>query len=247
MPSFIPKINRTLSLLLVACLILVGWSHFKTEKLPNPDEIQKPLYTAPLQTKTERAPFTQTYDGKTYHISPQYDYELTGLMVSYNDLDEAWFNIYYDNDPYNIKDVCVIWGSNLLKDYYQKVEYKSGSWTCYYRFRSQDVPYFNHEELSNSHLLPATTAISKTLKRARRGDQIHIEGYLINYSVDDREGQRKSSTTRQDKGQGACEVIYVTEFNILKSQNAGWRTLNHFAFGLGVLILVLKLYIFLAY
>ena len=34
---------------------------------------------------------------------------------------------------------------------------------------------------------------------------------------------RGTSTTRDDTGNGACETIYVTGFEIIGRANAGWR------------------------
>jgi hypothetical protein len=35
---------------------------------------------------------------------------------------------------------------------------------------------------------------------------------------------RGTSTTRKDTGGQACETVYVTEFEVLKRANPGWRT-----------------------
>ncbi|MBU0506412.1 MAG: hypothetical protein ABII18_09060 [bacterium] len=244
--ELIRKISKILSYAFIICLLLYGYSYFKTEQLPSPKEIDAQLLEQPTQTQTDRQPFTMLFGDKEYVITPLYDYELTGLVVSYSDLDKMWFNIYYDRDPYNRKDVCVIFGSNLARNYYQKVDYHSGSWTCYYSYEFKDVPYFNHEELSNNHLITANEEISHQLNEVRSGDQIKVKGYLVNYSINGEQGARTTSTTRTDKGQGACEVIYVEELEIIKSANFMWRALNDFTFGLMILIIIIKLYMFFA-
>ncbi|MCD4762192.1 hypothetical protein K8R32_04515, partial [bacterium] len=45
---------------------------------------------------------------------------------------------------------------------------------------------------------------------------------LVDYRIlapDFKTGFRKSSSIRDDKGNGACEVIYVTDFKVLKVGN----------------------------
>src|SRR5687768_4342424 len=111
---------------------------WRSESLPARTEINSSLYRNPKQTPTNEELFTQTYDGKSYVIDPKYDYTLHGLVVSHRDLDDEWFNTYYDSDPINIKDLCVIWGGNLASDIYRKVKYDSGLWTCYVWFRNDD-------------------------------------------------------------------------------------------------------------
>ena len=42
---------------------------------------------------------------------------------------------------------------------------------------------------------------------------------------------------QNDRGNGACEVVYVTEFEILREANAAWRTL----FKLSLVLVALSL------
>ncbi len=58
----------------------------------------------------------------------------------------------------------------------------------------------------------------------RVGDQVHVRGYLAEYSHD--QGLhffRGTSTTRTDQGNGACETVYATDAEILRAGNGGWR------------------------
>ena len=53
--------------------------------------------------------------------------------------------------------------------------------------------------------------------------------------------QRTSSTRRNDRGNGACEAVYVTEFEILREANAAWRTvykLSLVLIGLAIVALI---------
>lgn len=240
----IETLNKALWFVIGFFALLFGLSYFQTEKLPTPKEILRPLYQQPNQQPVQAAPFLKKYDNKEYMIRPRYEYDLYGLVVSYKNLDEKWFNIYYKDDPYNIKDLCVIWGGNLVREDYKQVKFWNGTWTCHFQWSQANV-HFNGNELSNNHLLPDNEDISKTLKKARTGDQIHFKGYLVDYSViGSGGGERKSSTIRSDTGNHACEVVYVKEFEILKNNNAGWRFLNTMSLGLIVLSFLMKLYIF---
>jgi hypothetical protein len=62
----------------------------------------------------------------------------------------------------------------------------------------------------------------RKIKQVRIGDQVRIRGWLVNYSND--EGfSRGTSTTRDDTGNGACETIYLQDFDILRPLDNGWR------------------------
>ncbi|MBT3221032.1 MAG: hypothetical protein HN348_18270 [Proteobacteria bacterium] len=61
---------------------------------------------------------------------------------------------------------------------------------------------------SNFHLIPGDEQIRFQILRIRPDDLIHLEGQLVKVTAPD--GWRwKSSTTRRDSGDGACEVMWV--------------------------------------
>jgi hypothetical protein len=58
------------------------------------------------------------------------------------------------------------------------------------------------------HLVPATDAIDKRLRKLRPGQVVTISGYLVD--VRDADGFRwQTSMTRADTGDGACELLWV--------------------------------------
>jgi hypothetical protein len=65
---------------------------------------------------------------------------------------------------------------------------------------------------ANMHLIPATPAVKDTLLAAREGDVLSLEGDLVD--VQGRDWQTKTSLTREDTGNGACETIYVRSASI---------------------------------
>lgn len=201
-------------------LALLAFSYWMKDSLPGPGGIDPNLLKQPGQRKTMRKPFNQAFDGKVYEITPRYQYELHGLVVSARDLDDTWYNIDYDRDPFNIKDLCVIWGGNLMSDDYSKVKYDSGLWTCYIKYGPGVV--FNGHELSNNHLLPGNEEVGRVLEEVGIGDQIRLKGYLVDYVLN---GKRGTSTVRTDKGNGACEVVYLEEFEIIHDGNQIWDIL----------------------
>jgi len=84
---------------------------------------------------------------------------------------------------------------------------------------------FRLDQISNNHLLTADPALRARIGDVTVGDQIHLEGYLASYS--NASGfHRGTSTTRKDTGNGACETVYVTEFDIADPAPRGWRKLQ---------------------
>ncbi|MCX6796737.1 MAG: hypothetical protein NTW06_04560, partial [Candidatus Falkowbacteria bacterium] len=183
------------------------------------------LYKEPTQEAIQMDSISQVVKGVKYTINPQYNYELWGLVVSEND-NEVWYSRFKTVDPLNTKDFCVIWGDNLKSGNYRDFKFKSEEFVCI--FSSNKYVKFNGEQLSNNHLLPADDEIYQQIRQAHIGDQIHFKGYLVNYRGIDQNGQeftRSTSNTRTDTGDGACETVYATDFDKIKSSNTIFRIL----------------------
>jgi hypothetical protein len=221
----IKKINK---IVFAAGLFLLAVSYFQKEKFPDKNLILDKLYIAPVQTETKEKPFEIEKKGITYKIVPVYNYELSGLVVSYNNSDN-WYDYYHEQwkDYINVKDICVVWGENIKTDAYKSFDFTSGSWTCYADSKpgisQEQWSSFKGNNLSNNHLLADNEEINKKIMDADIGDQIHLKGYLSEYSVKNGTFKRGTSTTRDDNGNGACETIYVTDFEIVKKGNEIWH------------------------
>lgn len=63
---------------------------------------------------------------------------------------------------------------------------------------------------TNLHVIPATPAIASFCKSLRRGELVHLEGELVEATGPDIQAWR-SSLSRTDSGNGACELILVED------------------------------------
>ena len=82
----------------------------------------------------------------------------------------------------------------------------------WYRYRWQGAPPIAPDEIArssaNMHMIPANDDVAAALDRIRRDDRVRIDGWLV--QVDAEDGWRwRSSLTREDRGGGACELVYV--------------------------------------
>lgn len=86
----------------------------------------------------------------------------------------------------------------------------------FYWWRVKDFPIPRRAietHSANMHLIPADAAVRGGLARVRRGQLIHLEGFLVDASRSDG-WQWPTSLTREDTGAGACELVYVEEAHI---------------------------------
>jgi len=66
---------------------------------------------------------------------------------------------------------------------------------------------------SNMHMIPANKGVERSLKKLREGDIISIRGFLVD--VDHDSGWYwRTSMSRLDTGDGACELVYVESLDV---------------------------------
>lgn len=69
---------------------------------------------------------------------------------------------------------------------------------------------------ANMLLIPANDVVRDVMDHAHAGDHIRLKGYLVDVEHDEGGTIFASSMTRADSGGGACEVIYVQDFEIIR-------------------------------
>ena len=230
----IQKINRYLFVILLLVLII---TFFTRNNIRNVDKITDEATNQPVQKEIlnmEEIEFKK--DGYLWQLTPLYDYEISGLVVGRMNYQIFSINRYSNLLPI---DLGLIWGSNVANKVYQdkRIKFKQDSRWCWVRWDGDAV--FSLNEFSNNHLLTKEKDLSNEAKKVNRGDQIRIKGKLVNIiatPLEDNEisGQNnimwKSSTTREDNGAGACEIIYVEDIEVLRKGNLLSRFLFWFSF-----------------
>ena len=225
MAQFSERIFRAVFLIgLLLCLALYSVK----DRLPAPAFYDLAALEDPVQRATDEASFSIRARDQQYRIDPRYDYQLEGVVVSLHDADD-FTDIYHHRrwkDFINLRDLCVIWGSNVANGVYRDMDFENGTWTCWYSWPNREVmARFDETRLSNNHLLIDDDAVKRELMRAEPGDHIRLSGMLVEYSNPGNGFYRGTSIRRDDTGNGACETIYVTGFEILNKANAGLRQL----------------------
>jgi hypothetical protein len=213
---------------MIGSLLLGGLSFFKKDSLPAPAQLRAELNEEPRQAAVQRAPQQADVKGVQYRIQPKFSYDLYGLVVSLHDSDSWWDYAHREwGDHVNVVDFCVVWGENIRRDAYRALSYWNDQWTCWMKADSAETWHaFDGTALSNNHLVTADPAVARELRKVRIGDEVHFSGYLVDYSVMRNgapDGLRVSSTVRTDTGQGACEVVFVEDFEVLESHNRWWH------------------------
>jgi hypothetical protein len=218
--------HRLVNWLLIGSVALLAIALWRKDVLPEHQGLRQSLLEEPVQVLAHQQPIESTVGGITYKIQPLYTYDLYGVVVSKHDSDTWWDYIHKAwNDNLNVADLCVVWGNNVRNGSYENISFSSGQFVCNFSTSSNEAfAAFDQTAISNNHLITADSHIASKVRSVRLGDQVHFRGYLAEYSH--HHGfpfKRGTSIVRTDKGNGACETVYVEEFEILQRGGEPWH------------------------
>lgn len=107
-------------------------------------------------------------------------------------------------------DLALGWG--LMSTPSEIAKLKIWQWGRFYYWRVRGGERFDPRAAiplsTNVHLIPATPEVRRALMRVREGDLIRLEGRLVDAHHPEL-GWWRSSRTRTDTGNGACEILFV--------------------------------------
>jgi hypothetical protein len=146
-----------------------------------------------------------------FSITPLADFTLTARVLSRADY--SWDR----SAVLSPTDLAFGWGRMSDSTVIAKLDVsQSGRW-YHYHWSTQDPPIPLDEIIrssANMHMIPADDSVRASLRGVRPGDIVHLEGELIEAHGKDGSVWR-SSMTREDTGDGACEVVYVTRLVVM--------------------------------
>ena len=206
-------------IILSVCAMLVAGSVItlllwlnQAEGSPAPQQDLLDLARAPIQADSVRVTLPELQLGKdTIGLNAKAAYTIDAQLVSKKRYHHGYM---HQLAPY---DFALTWGD--LPQYLDQLKFSQTSRFCLYNLKKNATvnPQYVQKHMSNNHLIPATKNIAKALRKARKGDLIRIEGHLVDVEAS-RNGAVVSSwntsVSREDTGNGACEIIYVTRIRI---------------------------------
>jgi hypothetical protein len=161
---------------------------------------------APVQTGLEGAVPRLTKAG--YVIRPLARFELEARVLG---VERYHFDRGADLSPV---DLALGWGKMSDTSVLERISISQGARMYYWRTPQYPIPRTEIETSSaNMHMVPANEEVARQLEAVRRGHVVRLAGYLIEARRSD--GWRwKSSLSRSDTGDGACELIWVERLEL---------------------------------
>ena len=230
-------------IIIVLCILafifrgnIVYWAKFGIAFPYKIDNTPINLMEEPIQinyTEEERAQKTFEYksllNGNRITIIPVAYYKISGMVIATNRfflLKTEFF------DSAALYDIGLAWGKlgnkKLYKKYFESYSRKNeatGARVLWVSWKGNiPVPIdYAQSHWSHTHIVPANKNIMGALLRVRDWDKIELEGFLVDMKYNSKRGRIHSSHTSMsrtdtgmvgDRGNGACEVMYVTKVKL---------------------------------
>lgn len=189
---------------LCALLLLAGWLWWHGRPIAHANGVLAP--DDPVQSAFSAPQPPIPFKDATLH--PLASFSLTARVLA---RDDYRFDAESDLSP---TDLALGWGRMSDSEVLRSIDISQSGRFYYWQTRTFPIPRREIETHSaNMHMIPADASVAYQLKRIRVGDVVSLEGMLV--EADKANGWRwRSSLTRDDTGNGACELVYVQSLTI---------------------------------
>jgi hypothetical protein len=197
--------------LLLLLLLLLAFRHPLELRLLRHTSAARPdTSREPDQRKTDEKPFEFRSGGRRFRIVPRYSWDEAARVVS----EKA----YHFGEAASLipEDYALAWGPVLEAPYASRIHFSQIG--RFYMWGTSDSSLDRRTIVShtaNTHLIPASSRLRRAAACVGRGDEVRLEGWLVDVEgIDDPAFRWKTSTTREDEGPGGCETVFVTRLTI---------------------------------
>ena len=190
---------------LVICFCIYYYISESSHSLPQ----DKLIASGPVQTNILNG---KPFKFNDYTLTPLADYFIEGRLLSKNS-----YYLFRDSSISPI-DFFLGWQRMSEPSIYSKITLKH-SRIYYYNWGPEGPPIPGDEIVrsqSNNHLIPANEEITSRLKTVSVGSIVQLKGKLVSLKAEDGYSW-SSSMSREDTGNGNCELMYVENLKIIKS------------------------------
>ena len=191
-------------LVAIAVCAFGGWQHFRGTAVSQPPGVLAP--EPPRQRSLDPVP-TLSLPG--YRISALAGFSLEARVLARRD-----YSLGRESDL-SPTDLALGWGPMSDSTVLEALDIRQANRWYTWRAESLPLPRRTIERSSaNMHLIPAHPQVADALEAVRPGMLVRLEGYLVEAQAAD--GWRwRSSLTRDDVGDGACELVWVERLRLL--------------------------------
>jgi hypothetical protein len=160
----------------------------------------------PVQTSPSRS---SPWLHKDFMFTALADYEIRARVLSRKN--------YGSGTESDISPVDFALGWGRMSDQFVLDRLKITQGQRWYRWKVRDIMPIPQKEIerasANVHIIPGNKQVEKAIDKVYVGSVVHMKGYLVKVTQDG--GWRwVSSMSRDDTGDGACEVLWVESMTV---------------------------------
>jgi hypothetical protein len=166
----------------------------------------------PSVEKQEPGVVKVSKDGFDIAITQKAAYTVRGIVVGRENYHSGW------NSLISPADVALCWGKLAENGTYKRLKWSQGN--RWYFWRAGEEFGYNNDFVaghsSNNHMIPATPNLTKAIKSLKEGDTVEMTGHLVDVAATKKSENYfwNSSTSTADRGDGSCEIIYLTRLKV---------------------------------
>lgn len=196
-----------IKLIIFLILILLGYYYWQNDQDLTYEGKGQIAKEQPKQTPSKEIEFKFKDE---FTIFPLADFDITARVLSKK---RYWADTESGLAPV---DLALGWGPMSDDAVLSKLEISQRNRWFYWKCDAFPIPRDQIEHnAANMHLIPADDSIEKSIKSVKTGNLVHFKGFLVKVTKAD--GWKwQSSITRNDTGNGSCEVVFVKEFDVIK-------------------------------
>lgn len=203
--------RRAAAVLAAAALVLflgrdsLTLALLKHRSAPRPDPSAEPI-----QAPDSKTPFEHRAGGKRYRLTPRFRWDGSARVVG----DRAYR--WGDAGALIPEDLALAWGPIVKPPYDGRISFSQFSRFFFWRTKDPSLDrgtIVSHA--ANVHVIPADSRLRKAVRAVSRGEEVRLEGWLVDVDgVDDPSFHWATSTVRDDEGPGSCETVYLARLTV---------------------------------
>ena len=191
-------------------LIVLGW--FAYGRMSAPITYPPGVLVSAEPAQTALGPADSDLGRGPFHLQPLARFELDARVLHQK--------IYrYDKQAALVPvDLAVGWGAMSDQAVLDQLQISQSARFFWYEWQHNPPPIAQSEIIAhatNLHLIPSTPELAKRCRALRAGELIHLRGLLVE-ATGPEIGTWRSSLSRTDSGNGACELVWVEELHHLE-------------------------------
>ncbi len=188
----------------IAIILLISYNRWTSRPISH-----EPGIIAPQNPIQQKVTHVEQFKYKEFKITPLAKFSTEARVLSRKR--------YYFGRAAKLVPVDLALGWGTMSDESILKSIKISQSNRFYLWHVKRFPIPKKDIISHSanmHLIPANSDVRHKIKKARKGALVKFSGYLVKAECED--GWRwNSSLKREDWGSGACELVWVEEFNSL--------------------------------